>query len=86
MLIIKGIQLGLESTVEKHSETLDRNVPWRKHMAISHLPKYLCVEVSDSCGMGASSCDSTGSRCRTRRKAAWRVRSCAQWSSRSDLT
>lgn len=35
---------GLEGTIEKHSDVLDRNAVWKKTLRINRLPKYLCVQ------------------------------------------
>lgn len=82
----QGIQLGLESSVEKHSETLGRSASWKKHMKISRLPKYLCVEVGVSLSERFSSCGSTGRRYRIRKTAEWHAKSCERWSFRSVST
>lgn len=42
--LFEGIKLGLDGTVEKRSEILDRNAVWSKQQRISRLPKYLCVQ------------------------------------------
>ncbi|RLN93795.1 hypothetical protein BBJ28_00025601, partial [Nothophytophthora sp. Chile5] len=40
----EGIKIGLEGTVDKHSEVLGRNATWKKTLRINRLPKYLCVQ------------------------------------------
>ena len=40
----EGLKLGLEGTVEKNSEVLDRNALWTKQQRIAKLPKFLCVQ------------------------------------------
>eukprot|EP01006_Ploeotia_vitrea_P036592 TRINITY_DN66035_c7_g2_i1.p1 TRINITY_DN66035_c7_g2~~TRINITY_DN66035_c7_g2_i1.p1 ORF type:complete len:551 (-),score=21.62 TRINITY_DN66035_c7_g2_i1:145-1797(-) len=43
-IMIDGIILNMEGTLEKHSDILGRNAIWRKHQRISKLPKYICVQ------------------------------------------
>jgi len=38
----EGIVLGLEGTLEKHSDILNRNALWNKKQRVSKLPRYLC--------------------------------------------
>ena len=45
-MISQGIHLGLESEIEKYSDTLQKNVTWKKEMRIKSLPKFICVQVS----------------------------------------
>ena len=45
-MISQGIHLGLESEIEKYSDTLQKNVKWKKEMRIKSLPKFICVQVS----------------------------------------
>ncbi|KAJ8518747.1 hypothetical protein ON010_g18165 [Phytophthora cinnamomi] len=40
----EGIKIGLEGTIEKHSEVKGGNAVWKKTMRINRLPKYLCVQ------------------------------------------
>ena len=40
-----GLELGLNSEVEKHSEVLGRNAVWNKVSRVDRLPKYLCVQM-----------------------------------------
>ncbi|CAH0520024.1 unnamed protein product [Peronospora belbahrii] len=40
----EGIKIGLEGTIEKYSDVLERNAIWKKILRISRLPKYLCVQ------------------------------------------
>ncbi|KAG3182954.1 Ubiquitin carboxyl-terminal hydrolase 6 [Phytophthora cactorum] len=40
----EGIKIGLEGTIEKHSEVKGSNAVWKKAMRINRLPKYLCVQ------------------------------------------
>ncbi|CAI5726551.1 unnamed protein product [Hyaloperonospora brassicae] len=42
--LAEGIKIGLEGTIEKHSEVLGRNAVWKKTLRINRLPKYLCVQ------------------------------------------
>lgn len=39
-----GLKLGLEGTVEKNSQVLNRNALWTKHQRIAKLPRFLCVQ------------------------------------------
>ncbi|DAZ94796.1 TPA: hypothetical protein N0F65_002409 [Lagenidium giganteum] len=39
-----GVKIGLEGTIEKHSDVLGRNAVWKKESRINRLPKYLCVQ------------------------------------------
>lgn len=43
-VMVEGVQMNLEGTVEKRSEILGRNAVWKKRQRISKLPKYLCVQ------------------------------------------
>ena len=43
-IMIDGIIMNMEGTIEKNSELLGRNAVWRKHQRISKLPKYICVQ------------------------------------------
>ena len=38
----EGVRIGLEGTVEKHSDVLGRNALWTKKQRINKLPRYLC--------------------------------------------
>ncbi|CAH0475718.1 unnamed protein product [Peronospora belbahrii] len=40
----ESIKIGLEGTIEKYSDVLERNAIWKKILRISRLPKYLCVQ------------------------------------------
>ncbi|CAI5746722.1 unnamed protein product [Peronospora destructor] len=40
----EGIKIGLEGTIEKYSDVLERNAVWKKTLRINRLPKYLCVQ------------------------------------------
>ena len=42
--LYEGIKLGLEGSVEKFSEKLNRNALWAKQLRIKSLPQYLCVQ------------------------------------------
>ena len=39
-----GLMLGLEGTVEKHSDVLQRNAVWNRKQRVSSLPRYLCFQ------------------------------------------
>ncbi len=39
-----GIKLGLQTTIEKFSESLQRNAQYKKSLSISKLPKSICVQ------------------------------------------
>ncbi|TDH65481.1 hypothetical protein CCR75_003912 [Bremia lactucae] len=40
----EGINIGLEGTIEKHSDVLGKNAVWKKTLRMNRLPKYLCVQ------------------------------------------
>ena len=42
--LFEGLKLGLQGTLEKHSEILGRNAEWSTTKRISKLPPYLCVQ------------------------------------------
>lgn len=42
--LAEGVKIGLEGTIEKHSEVLGRNANWKKVLRINRLPKFLCVQ------------------------------------------
>ena len=42
--VSEGIAVGLESEVEKFSNTLNRNAIWKKTQRVKRLPKYLCLQ------------------------------------------
>ncbi|RYG59485.1 hypothetical protein EON64_20170 [archaeon] len=42
--MLDGIKLGLEGTLEKHSNTLNRNAIWTRTQRLASLPTVLCVQ------------------------------------------
>mmetsp|Transcript_5066 Transcript_5066/g.7707 ORF Transcript_5066/g.7707 Transcript_5066/m.7707 type:complete len:429 (-) Transcript_5066:360-1646(-) len=40
----EGVLLGLEGSVEKRSEILERDVLWSKTQRVTRLPRYICVQ------------------------------------------
>jgi len=43
-VMVEGVTMNMEGTVEKRSEILGRNAVWKKRQRISKLPKFLCVQ------------------------------------------
>jgi ubiquitin carboxyl-terminal hydrolase 14 len=43
-VMVEGVTMNMEGTLEKRSEILGRNAVWKKRQRISKLPRYLCVQ------------------------------------------
>jgi ubiquitin carboxyl-terminal hydrolase 14 len=42
--LYEGLKLGLEGTLEKHSQVLGRNAVWNRKQRVTALPRYLCFQ------------------------------------------
>ena len=67
-----GLKLGLEGTVEKHSEVLGRNAVWQRKLRVASLPKYLCIQFMRFFWKATpESTDHAGVKCKILRKVSF---------------
>jgi ubiquitin carboxyl-terminal hydrolase 14 len=67
-----GLKLGLEGTVEKHSEVLGRNAVWQRKLRVASLPKYLCIQFMRFFWKATpESADHAGVKCKILRKVSY---------------
>ena len=70
--LVEGLKLGLEGTLEKHSNVLDRDAIWTKQQRIARLPKFLCVQYMRFFWKATpESRDHTGVKCKILRPVAF---------------